>query len=279
MKIPRNRTTITFILWASLLLLALYPVRSAANILTLAWDPNREYDLAGYKIYFGIQSGDYDSVIDVGNITQYTVTDLDPETQYYLALTAYDTSYNESEFSEEVSGLSNPEQSTLSPSYMVIDSEEEDSGWGCFVATAAYGSYLNPHVKILREFRDKLLISNFPGRKFVDLYYQYGPFIATHIEKYAFLRFLTRQALLPLTGMSSLLLKIKASQQLLLLPLCALLFFTIMLRSYFCNTISTNLSSLKETALTFILGSPEETVLSNSKSFGTKQPQHGKKLA
>jgi hypothetical protein len=73
--------------------------------LTLAWDPNTEDDLAGYNVYYGIQSGDYDSVIDVGNVIQYMVSDLEPDTQYYFVVTAYDTSGNESDFSEEVDSI------------------------------------------------------------------------------------------------------------------------------------------------------------------------------
>jgi hypothetical protein len=114
---------------------------------------------------------------------------------------------------------------------------QTDSGnghlkWGCFIATAAYGSYLNPHVKILRGFRDEFLISSSLGGKCVHLYYQHAPRIAKHIEKFSFLQFLTRQALLPLIGMSSLSLKTTASQKLLVLPFCLLLTFTIALRSY-----------------------------------------------
>jgi hypothetical protein len=104
----RKRLNITFILSASLFLLALYSTRLAASALTLAWDPNTEDDLAGYKVYYGVQSRDYDFVIDVGDVTQYTVTDLEPETQYYFAITAYDTSSNESGFSVEVSAVTDP---------------------------------------------------------------------------------------------------------------------------------------------------------------------------
>ena len=34
-------------------------------------------------------------------------------------------------------------------------------GGGCFIATAAYGSLMEPHVKILRDFRDKCLRNNY----------------------------------------------------------------------------------------------------------------------
>jgi hypothetical protein len=60
-------------------------------------------DLAAYKIYFGISSGNYTQSIDVGNVTSYTVTNLSTGTAYYFATTAYDASNNESSFSNEVS--------------------------------------------------------------------------------------------------------------------------------------------------------------------------------
>ena len=45
------------------------------------------------------------------------------------------------------------------------------SGGGCFIATAAYGSYMEPHVMILRDFRDRLLLTNPVGKALVELYY------------------------------------------------------------------------------------------------------------
>jgi hypothetical protein len=38
---------------------------------------------------------------------------------------------------------------------------------GCFIATNAYGSYMEPNVKVLREFRDRILLTNYVGRSFV----------------------------------------------------------------------------------------------------------------
>jgi len=206
------------------------PINSLADYLTLSWDPNGETDLAGYRIYYGKSSGNYDQMTDVGNISSYSLSGLEPNMRYYVALTAYDISDNESDFSNEVSGVSNPD-----PPPVETRSGDDYSEWGCFIATAAYGSYLNPHVKILRDFRDKFLISNSLGRKFVDLYYQYGPRVAKHIEKYGFLQFLIRQALLPLIGMSSLFNnsnKITPFPTLLFPLLCLLFIFTIALRSY-----------------------------------------------
>jgi len=71
------------------------------------------------------------------------------------------------------------------------------SGGGCFIATAAYGSYLDPHVQVLRVFRDNYLITNTPGRLFVAFYYNVSPPIAAFINEHGTLRAATRFALTP----------------------------------------------------------------------------------
>jgi len=73
----------------------------------LAWDPNNESDLAGYKLYYGTSSRSYGPPIDVGNKTTYTLSGLTSGT-YYLAVTAYSTSGKESGFSDEVSKVLSP---------------------------------------------------------------------------------------------------------------------------------------------------------------------------
>jgi hypothetical protein len=69
---------------------------------TLAWDPNVETDIGGYKLYYGTSSRNYQFSVDVGNQTSYTVTGLLPGQTYFFAATAYDISGNESDFSNEV---------------------------------------------------------------------------------------------------------------------------------------------------------------------------------
>lgn len=76
----------------------------------LAWDaPTTNADgtiltdLAGYKIYYGTTSRGYANVIDVGNVTNYTVGNLSWGIVYFFTVTAYDTAGNESIYSNEVS--------------------------------------------------------------------------------------------------------------------------------------------------------------------------------
>ncbi len=77
----------------------------------------------------------------------------------------------------------------------------DGGGGGCFIATAAFGSSIEPHVIILREFRDRFMLNNFIGKAFVRVYYKFSPPIADVIAKHPSLRFITRICLLPIIGL------------------------------------------------------------------------------
>jgi hypothetical protein len=63
---------------------------------------------------------------------------------------------------------------------------------GCFIATAVYGSYDSPEVKLLRLFRDQTLFMNDWGRHVVRVYYEVSPRIAWFLRQHHRWRHLTR---------------------------------------------------------------------------------------
>jgi hypothetical protein len=83
-----------------------------------------------------------------------------------------------------------------------IGGGEGSSSSGCFIATAAYGSYFEKHVQILRNFRDVYLLTNDWGRAFVGFYYRHSPAIADAIAKSGALRATVRLGLAPVVGVA-----------------------------------------------------------------------------
>ena len=57
---------------------------------------------AGFKVYYGMSPGTYSNSINVGMTTSYSVNGLAPGT-YYFTVTIFDSSGNESSFSNEAS--------------------------------------------------------------------------------------------------------------------------------------------------------------------------------
>lgn len=94
------------------------------------WDANNEIDLAGYRLYYGASSQNYTFVVDVGNVTEYNLNNLNlrEAVTYYIALSSYDYSGNESDLSEELDYLveyENPEEGDNCPE--IYNPDQEDS--------------------------------------------------------------------------------------------------------------------------------------------------------
>jgi hypothetical protein len=83
------------------------------------------------------------------------------------------------------------------PSTPVSGGSGSGGGSGCFIATAAYGSVLDPHVDVLRTLRDKYLRVTSPGRAFIRLYSEWSPPVAGFIAEREALKGATRVLLVP----------------------------------------------------------------------------------
>ncbi len=75
-------------------------------------------------------------------------------------------------------------------------------GGGCFIASVAYGSFLDRHVNSLRSFRDRWLLEGAVGRRLVQAYYSLSPPAAQWIKGHHNTRALTRIALAPLVAIA-----------------------------------------------------------------------------
>ncbi len=188
---------------------------SAQNVfsaeVTLAWDPNSQEKLAGYRIFCRNvgQSYDYNDPAWEGgkDETACTISNLNDNTTYYFVARAYDEAGNESGDSDEVCYEPNfGELATASSDSREVGRSEgtasADDGGGCFIATAAFGSYIEPHVKLLRDFRDQRLLTNMPGRWFVRMYYRHSPFWADLINTHSWCKPIVRLALMPVVCLS-----------------------------------------------------------------------------
>lgn len=182
----------------------------------------------GYRIEYGVASAD-EKHIDVGSdVTAYELHDLENGTAYRVRVSALkQATYffavsvlgtpvadGSSDIEETESRLSPERSIPVGPPLASTPSNERtglpeevvpfpglpNQGGGCFIATAAYGYYSHPKVQLLRDFRDRFLLTNPPGRAFVRWYYRHSPPAAAFIAPHETLRALVRWTLLPWIG-------------------------------------------------------------------------------
>jgi len=72
-----------------------------ASDVTLAWDPANDPTVAGYNVYIGGASRNYTNLVDAGDATSVTISNLAPGATYYFAATTYTVSGLESDYSSE----------------------------------------------------------------------------------------------------------------------------------------------------------------------------------
>jgi len=87
---------------------------------TVSWTANQESDLNGYRVHYGESSRNYGPYIPVSSGTRYTVEGLEAGRTYFFAVTAVDTSGNESGFSKEVSKTIPAVADTIAPQIQIL---------------------------------------------------------------------------------------------------------------------------------------------------------------
>ena len=84
----------------------------AGGAIGLAWNASTDQRVTGYLVYYGMTSGNYEHSADAGmgdpisdGGISYTLTGLTSGQTYYIAVTAYDNAQDESDLSNEASGI------------------------------------------------------------------------------------------------------------------------------------------------------------------------------
>jgi hypothetical protein len=101
------RRNFLFLLYAATALIFFIPSSNSSAYsaqVTLQWDPNEGEGerVAGYRVYYGTESGNYEKVLDVGHRTECEISGLEEGRPYFFAANAYDAAGLESDFSDEV---------------------------------------------------------------------------------------------------------------------------------------------------------------------------------
>ena len=204
----------------------LNPLVSMNQALQVSWSSVSA--ATGYRVYYSTSQFDANSLpstfTDVGAVTSFTIPNLTNGTAYFVAVAALAQTQifaavtavidstlpsapgtsNESLLSAVASKPIGSKQVSVISGTPLSDSPEAVSPYpnlkneGCFIATAAFGFYSAPQVQVLRDFRDRYLLTNAPGRAFVAWYYRYGPIGAHFINLHPWLKAPVRLALLPL---------------------------------------------------------------------------------
>lgn len=200
----------------------LNPIQPKSHALTLTWSPVAT--ATSYEVHYGITE-DRLSVVEaqpevVGDVTTYVLSGLENKKTYmvwvvavkqpilHVAVNVQDSFTHQSDYSAElteaVGDAIKSEKSIASfgiPEEIVAYPELPNEG--CFIATAAYGSYSAAQVKTLRDFRDNYLLTNTPGRAFVRWYYANSPPAAHYLNQHPALKPVVRGLLLPFVYITS----------------------------------------------------------------------------
>lgn len=179
---------------------------SSAGRIELCWTQNPD-DADGFRIERKTAPDEVFEEIAAASGTTYS----DDVSGLFAVYTYRVRAYNAlgiSEYSNEARAAMPSQVSNNSTSQALSQPSSGGGSSRCFIATAAFGSPLAPEVMVLRNFREKYLQTNAPGRAFVAFYYSHSPAIARWISGREWARLLIRLILMPVAGVALILLKI-----------------------------------------------------------------------
>ena len=139
-------------------------------------------------------------LVEGGDKTSGRIDNLDTGKSYLFAVASLDEKNNPSFLSEVICQTPLP----------TVDFFDELCGAGgggckgkfCFIATAAFGSYDHPVVKVLRNFRDDFLEKMPLGAKVIESYYSVGPALAATLQGHETARLVVVKALTLFAGLT-----------------------------------------------------------------------------
>ena len=161
--------------------------------------------VAGDNYSPSLVTGKNTSAIDSASTSSITIDGLTNGVSYNFAVVSTDEAGNPSKISEAVCVIP---QDTVSFADLYSEGGGKGDGEFCFIATAAFGSYDHPAVRVLRVFRDSFLMKLPGGQLVVEGYYAVGPAMADYVGSHAAFRALLIQILLIFAGFTMLLMSI-----------------------------------------------------------------------
>jgi len=151
--------------------------------------------MAVYEDFWDYAEGVYEHV--TGNLEGYhcvSVVGYDDENNCWICKNSWGTGWGENGWFKIKYGECGI-QDVFGMWNMVVP-EINDSN--CFIATAAFGSKLNPHVQFLREFRDEIVLRSMfkaPFEWLLNGYYKFSPSIARKMEEISPLKKLVKYSI------------------------------------------------------------------------------------
>ena len=152
--------------------LVLFIFYGFAFSVTLKWGSVAESDVQGYLIYYGTKQGNYTGVIDVGDVSEYNVTDIEEGKTYYFAVSSYDTWGNVSDLSPEIKWTGGQ---TSKPTGVDEDGKIQPEN---FALNQNFPNPFNPMTTISYTLKR-------PGEVRLTIYNIYGQTVRTLVNEYS----------------------------------------------------------------------------------------------